>query len=144
MLGWLEVTPSSETRPRLTGHPFLTVLVSSALGALERPAQVSAELDWLGECAWIHVSSDQDQERHRLRLGDAAFAGPGLSVRTATTGLSWRRGTPWVDAWVGRLVQRLRRRERRSADLWARNRESAATGVLFEYRPGEPAVARPF
>ena len=141
MLGRLEVVEPASEGAQFSGHPFLSVFVSAVLGSLDRPAAVTVELDWLGECAWARL--DLDGEQHWLRAGDVRRAARRLGTHTATTGVTWARGTPWVDEWVERVLKRLKRLERGAPDLWDRSRELAARGMAFDYAPGEPVIAKP-
>lgn len=147
MLGLLEVTPGPKPPP-LTGHPLVTVFADVVLRALDAPATVWLEVDWLGEGLWVRVLRDGELEWLRLvdgRGGD----GPEDLARTATTRAQWRRQEGhWMEGFAQGVLRRLRRHEEgpRAAAVaaaWDQMRPAAGQGLAFEHVPGQAPIPRP-
>lgn len=147
MLGLLEVEPSPPP-PSLEDHPLLRVVADIALRALDRPARLLLEVDWLGEGVWMRVLTDDGA--HWARLFDARGASrEGGARSTATTHIRWpREVSPWLDGVVAAMLRRLGKLERgrRAEELracWDVMRTAPGVGIAFDHTPGQRPVAQP-
>jgi flavin-dependent dehydrogenase len=147
MLGLLDVTPG-DPPPRLGGHPLLTVVANAALRALGREATVYLEVDWLGECIWLRVVTEEGLEWLRLYDRQRTTITSEMLL-TETTAARWaRRPGHWMEDFAGGLMRRLARLEQGPraevvAGFWSEMRAAAGLGVAFDHVPGQPPAARP-